>query len=588
METWTQVINPFNNLGISALVSSIPILFLFFALAIVKMKGHVAGLATLVIANLVAIIAFQMPSGLAVYSSIYGAMTGLFPIGWIVITAVFLYQLTVKTGQFEIIKDSIASVTEDRRLQALLIAFSFGAFIEGAAGFGTPVAITAAMLVGLGFNPLYAAGICLIANTAPVAFGGIGIPIVTAGAVSGIDAHVIGQMVGRQLPFLSFFVPFWLVFIMSGWKGVKEVMPAILVSGGSFAIAQWFSASYMGPLLPDIISALVSIICLVLFLRVWKPKNIWRFPEEPPRTMQIKKHTAGEVLKAWSPFIILTIMIADWGVNSVKAILDKVTILIPMTGLDQAIIVGGEPMAVIYKFNWLSAAGTAILLSAIITAFILKIKPAQFLAIFFENLKNLRYALLTIASVLGFAFIANYSGMTPTLGKAFTVTGILFPFMSAFLGWVGVFITGSDTSSNALFGKMQLITAESMDINPVLTVATNSSGGVAAKMISPQSIAVATASCGLVGREAELFRFTFKHSIFFTVIIGIIAFLQAYVLEWMVPAVKMITQEGGQAAANAAGGGVTILALTLLFILLLGLYANKQGRSLDKFNVSRG
>lgn len=581
MTTWTQVLNPFNNLGLSALVAAIPILFLFYALAIARMKGHIAGLLTLVIANLVAITAFSMPAGLSVYSSVYGAMIGLFPIGWIVITAVFLYQLTVKTGQFEIIKDSIASITEDRRLQALLIAFSFGAFIEGSAGFGTPVAITAAMLVGLGFNPIYAAGICLIANTAPVAFGAIGIPIVTAGAVTGLDAFAIGQMVGRQLPLLSLFVPFWLVFIMAGWKGTREVMPAILVSGGSFALAQWFSSNYMGPLLPDIISSLVSIICLTAFLKVWKPKNIWRFPEEPPKTLEVKRHSTGAIIKAWSPFIVLTVMIADWGVNAVKAVLNTVSVPIVMKGLDKAIIVGGKPMAVVFNFNWLSAAGTSILISAIITAFILRIGPGQFFRIFWENLKNLRFALLTIASVLGFAYIANYSGMTPTLGKAFTVTGALFPFMSAFLGWLGVFITGSDTSSNALFGKMQQITAESMGINPVLTVATNSSGGVAGKMISPQSIAVATAACGLVGRESDLFRFTVKHSIFFTAIIGAIAFLQAYVFDWMIPA-ALKAASGAKASTD---GGSTILILTGIFILILGIYSSMQGRSTGKVNV---
>lgn len=575
MTTWTQVLNPFNNLGLSALVASIPILFLFYALAIARMKGHIAGLLTLAIANLVAIIAFNMPAGLSVYSSIYGAMIGLFPIGWIVITAVFLYQLTVKTGQFEIIKDSIASVTEDRRLQALLIAFSFGAFIEGSAGFGTPVAITAAMLVGLGFNPIYAAGICLIANTAPVAFGAIGIPIVTAGAVTGLDAFAIGQMVGRQLPLLSLFVPFWLVFIMSGWKGTKEVMPAILVSGGSFALAQWFSSNFMGPLLPDIISSLVSMICLTVFLKIWKPKNIWRFPEEPPKTLEIKRHSAGAIIKAWSPFIVLTVAIADWGVNSVKAVLNTVTIPIVMTGLDKAIVVGSKPMAVVFNFNWLSATGTSILIAAVITAFILRVGFGQFFTIFWENLKNLRFALLTIASVLGFAYIANYSGMTPTLGKAFTVTGAFFPFMSAFLGWLGVFITGSDTSSNALFGKMQQITAESMGVNPVLTVATNSSGGVAGKMISPQSIAVATAACGLVGRESDLFKFTVKHSIFFTAIIGAIAFLQAYVFDWMIPAAV----KAAAGAKAAATGGTTVLIVTGLFVLALGIYASMQGRS---------
>lgn len=352
---WTQTINPLGNIGLSALVDALPIIFLFCALAIWRMKGHIAGIITLVLAVVVAVAAHGMPAGMALWSTFYGILTGLFPIGWIVITAVFLYNITVKTGQFEIIKDSIASITEDRRLQALLIAFSFGAFLEGAAGFGTPVAITASMLAGLGFNPLYAAGICLIANTAPVAFGGIGIPIITAGAVTGIDPMAISQMVGRQLPFLSVFVPFWLVLIMAGWRGALEVLPAILVTGLSFAGMQYISSNHMSPMLPDIMSSLFSIVVLVLFLKVWKPKKIWRFADEPPATMKIQRHSAGAVLKAWSPFIVLTIMISDWGMKSVKAIIDAPTIKIVFSSLDKAIIAGGKPMAVVYAFNWLSA-----------------------------------------------------------------------------------------------------------------------------------------------------------------------------------------------------------------------------------------
>jgi len=509
---WSPVIDPLGNLGLSALIAAIPILFLFYALAVAKMKGHAAALLTIIVAILVAVLGYKMPANLSLWSTAYGALFGLFPIGWIVITAVFLYNLTVKTGQFEVIKGSVATLTEDRRLQALLIAFSFGAFLEGAAGFGTPVAITAAMLVGLGFEPLYAAGICLIANTAPVAFGAIGIPIITAGKVTGLDPMVISQMVGRQLPFLSLLVPFWLVFIMSGWKGAREVMPAILVSGGSFALSQYLTSNFHGPLLPDIISALVSIICLALFLRVWKPRNIWRFPEEPPVTLKIERAalTPGAVLKAWSPFIVLTILVGDWGMQSVKKVLDVVTVKIPFGPLHEGMVAGGNKAGVFFNFNWLSAAGTAILIAAIISAFILRVRPGQFLSIFWETLYSLRFALVTIACVLGFAFVANHSGMTPTLGKALTVTGVIFPFFSAFLGWLGVFITGSDTSSNALFCKMQQITAQNMGLNEVLTVATNSSGGVCGKMISPQSIAVGAASVGLIGREADIFRFTLE------------------------------------------------------------------------------
>lgn len=570
---WTQAINPLGNLWLSALVAAVPVVFLFIALAGLRMKGHIAGLLTVFLAICVAVFAFGMPTKYALLSTLYGAMFGLLPIGWIVITAVFLYNMTVKTGQFEVIKDSIAAITDDRRLQALLIAFSFGAFIEGAAGFGTPVAITAAMLVGLGFNPFYAAGICLIANTAPVAFGGIGIPIITAGGVSGLDPMAISQMCGRQLPLLSVFVPFWLVLIMSGWNGVKEVMPAVLVSGVSFALVQWFSSNYLSPMLPDILSSLASIICLVIFLRFWKPKEVWRFADEPPATLKVKHHSAGAILKAWSPFIILTVLIADWGLQPVKAILDKATVKLVFSGLDKMILVGDKPMSVVYNFNWLSAGGTSILLAAIISAFVLKVSPARFLEILWDTLKTLRYALLTIACVLGFAYVSNWSGMTTTLGKAFTITGAAFPFLSAFLGWIGVFITGSDTSSNALFCSMQKVTADSMGINPVLTVATNSSGGVAAKMISPQSIVVGTSSTGLVGREGDLFRFTLPHSLFFTVIIALIALAQAYLFPGIIPG----STAAVSAASQATGGGTTILLITGIFIVILGALAYRQG-----------
>lgn len=572
--TWTQAVNPLGNLGLSALVDALPIIFLFCALAIWRMKGHIAGIITLLFAIALAVGVHGMPVNMVLLTTLYGVLTGLFPIGWIVITAVFLYNLTVKTGQFEIIKDSIAAITEDRRLQALLIAFCFGAFIEGAAGFGTPVAITAAMLAGLGFNPLYAAGICLIANTAPVAFGGIGIPIITAGTVTGIDAMAISQMAGRQLPFLSVFLPFWLVLIMAGFKRALEVLPAILVCGISFAVTQWFTSNYMTPMLPDIMSALVSIIALVILLRVWKPKTIWRFADEPPATLKVKRHTAGAILKAWSPFIILTILISDWGMKPVKALLDKATVKIVFTGLDKAIIAGGKPMSVVYNFNWLSAGGTAILIAAIISAVILRISAGQFLEVLVKTLRDLRFALLTIAAVLGFAFVANWSGMTPTLGKAFTVTGTAFPFMASFLGWLGVVITGSDTSSNALFGKMQQITAEGLGINPVLTVATNSSGGVAGKMISLQNLAVGAGATGLAGRESDLFRFCVWHSIFFASLIGIIALLQAYVFPWMIP--PLVAAGKAAATPQTVSQGVNILVGTAVLILILGAAVYRQ------------
>lgn len=565
--TWTQAINPLGNLWLSALVAASPIISLFVALAVLRLKGHVSGLITLILAALVASLAFNMPAHYVLQSALYGALYGLFPIGWIIVSAVFLYNLTVKTGQFEVIKDSIAAITDDRRLQALLIASSFGAFIEGAAGFGTPVAITSAMLAGLGFNPIYAAGICLVANAAPVVFGGVGTPVITAGVVTGIDPMVISQMAGRQLPFLSVLEPFLLVMIISGWKGVREVWPAAMVCGVSFAGMLFVSSNYLNPMLPAILSSLFSIACQVVFLRYWRPKNVWRFKDEPPVTLRLKVHSRMSVLKAWSPFIVLTILITDWGLRPVKIILDSVNIKLVFSGLNNMIIADGGPIAVIYNFNWLSATGTSILATAVISAALLRVGPQKFFEIFWETLKTLRYALLTIACVLGFAYVANWSGMTVALGSAFTVTGMAFPFVSAFLGWIGVFVTGSDTSSNALFCSMQKVTAESMDINPVLTVATNATGGVAGKMISPQSIVVGTSSTGLTGREGDLFRFTLPFSILITAFIGIISLVQAYVFPWIIP---LASATAAASQAGPAGGGAAILILTGLAVLILG------------------
>ena len=576
---WVQEINPLGSIGLSALVAAIPILILFYALAIRRMKGHIAGIITLLSAIGVAIIAYGMPVKLALLSTLYGILTGLFPIGWIVLCAVFLYNLTVKTGYFGIIKDSIASITEDRRLQALLIGYCFGAFLEGAAGFGAPVAITAGMLVGLGFQPLYAAGLCLIANTAPVAFGGIGIPIITAGKVSGLDPMVVSQMIANQLPLLSFVVPFWLVFIMSGWKGTKEVFAPVFVTAASFSVTMWFVAKYIEPELPNILSALVSIVVLVSFLKVWKPKNIWRFPNEPAASMEVKKHPMGRIVQAWTPFIVLTVLIGDWGISGIKYLLDQFTLAIPMIGLDKAILVGSQPLEVVYKFNWLGAAGTAILIATIISALILRIRPGTYVSVFGETLNNLKYSLTTIACVLGFAYIANFAGITPTLGQALTVTGSFFPFVSPFLGWLGVFVTGSDTSANALFCNMQRITAEQIDVNPVLTVTANTSGGVAGKMISPQSIAVACASVNLVGKESDLFRFTVKHSLLFTAIMGIVVYVQAYYLRGMVPDVINTSAVTQAAAAPDQGFSIIALAVSITIMVVLGLVAARQSKS---------
>ncbi|CVK20979.1 MULTISPECIES: L-lactate permease [Sporomusa] len=542
--TWTQIYDPMGSLALSALMAAIPMIIIFYLLAIRRAPGQIAGGAAVASAVLVAVLVYKMPVATALTATVMGAFYGVFPIFWIVITAIFIYNMTVETGQFEIIKNSIASITDDRRLQALLIAFAFGAFLEGAAGFGTPVAISAGMLVGLGFNPLYAAGLCLIANTAPVAFGGIGIPIIVAGQVTGIETMKISQMVGRQLPFLSVIIPIWLVVLMSGWKSTMEVLPACLVAGISFATLQWFSSNYIGPELPDILSALAAMISLALFLKIWKPAKTWRFADEKAAATSmanVPKYSAGTIFKAWSPFIVLTVMVILWGLKPVQAVIDAVSIKILVPGLDKVVMqvapIAKQPtaMAALYKINWMSAAGTALFIASIISAMILGVGPSRFVSLFAKTFKQLTKPLITIPCVLGLAYIMNYSGMSSTLGLFLAGTGSFFPFFSAFLGWLGVFLTGSDTSANALFGNLQAVTAQQVGMEPVLAVAANSSGGVTGKMISPQSIAVATAATGLVGKEGDLFSFTVMHSLVLAVIIGLMTYAQAYFLTWMIP-----------------------------------------------------
>jgi lactate permease len=551
---FTQNFTPVgNSLALSAIVALIPIIYFFWALAIKRMKGHIAGLTTLLVALIVAVVAYKMPVPTALMSATQGAVYGILPIGWIIIASVFLYKLTVKTGQFDIIRHSILSITEDRRLQALLVAFSFGAFLEGAAGFGAPVAISAALLVGLGFNPLYAAGICLLANTAPVAFGAIGIPVTAMEGPTGIAATEISKMIGRQLPFVSAFIPFYLVFIMSGFKKTLEV-------------TQFLSSNFLGPELPDILSSLVSLFSLTIFLKFWKPKQIFRFAAESElaatsanalhsHSSTKKQYSSGQIFKAWSPFLVLTAMISLWGVPTIKLALTgnyagtnailkainsigHVLTLAPAVPLlnNKIINSAGKPIAAVYNLQILAAAGTAILIATMITKFIVKISWKNWVTTFGETINELKLPILTIVSVVGFAYVTNASGMTTTLGMALAKTGaVLFPFFSPFLGWLGVFITGSDTSSNVLFANLQKVTATSIGMNPVLALAANSSGGVTGKMISPQSIAVACAAVGLAGKESELFRFTIKHSLFLLVIMGAIVYLQNTILTFMIP-----------------------------------------------------
>ena len=557
MNLWQQNYDPAGNIWLSSLIASLPILFFFFALIKLKLKGYVAASWTEVIALSVALLFYKMPVDHALASVVYGFFYGLWPIAWIIIAAVFVYKISVKTGQFDIIRSSILSITPDQRLQMLIVGFSFGAFLEGAAGFGAPVAITAALLVGLGFNPLYAAGLCLIVNTAPVAFGAMGIPILVAGQVTGIDPFHIGAMAGRQLPFLSVLVPFWLVAMMDGWKGVKETWPAALVAGGSFAVTQFFTSNYIGPELPDITSALVSIVSLALFLKVWRPKNTETAISmgQSAGAMVVNKpssggpvpseYSLGQIIRAWSPFLILTVLVTIWTMKPFKALFApggafySLVINFQIPHLHQQVLKAAPivaqptPMDAVFKFDPLSAGGTAIFIAAIISIFILGVGIKKGIGVFAETLISLKWPILSIGMVLAFAFVTNYSGMSTTLALVLAGTGVMFPFFSPFLGWLGVFLTGSDTSSNALFGSLQSTTAQQINVSDTLLVAANTSGGVTGKMISPQSIAVACAATGMVGRESELFRYTVKHSLIFASVIGVITLLQAYVFTGM-------------------------------------------------------
>ena len=549
MQTWQQVYAPLGgSLGLSALVALIPIVFFFLALAVFRMKGHYAATATLALSIAVAVVGFGMPANMAFASAGYGFLYGLWPIAWIIIASVFLYKLTVKSGQFGIIRNSIISITEDQRIQVILIGFSFGAFLEGAAGFGAPVAITAAILVGLGFRPLYAAGLCLIANTAPVAFDALGIPILVAGKITNIDPFLVGAMAGRQLPFLSVIIPLWIVAMMDGWKGVKEVWPAALVAGGSFAISQYLTSNFIGPELPDVTSAIASIICTTLFLKMWKPKNILKGHVSAELEAATREaHTGLQVLKAWSPFIILSIMVTIWTTTWFKAFFAKGQILagtifnFEFTTISKAIfkmapiVKDPTPFAVVYTFNPLSATGTAIFFAAIISMFILRVNIGTAFKTMGETLFELKWAILSIGMVLGFAFVMNYSGMSTTMALVLANTGFLFPFFSPILGWLGVFLTGSDTSSNALFCGLQQNTAQQLGLNETLMVAANTTGGVCGKMISPQSISIACASASIVGQESDLFRFTVKHSLILVTIMGLMTMAQAYIFTWMIP-----------------------------------------------------
>jgi lactate permease len=545
------------SLGLSAAVAAIPILVLFVMLGIRRKPAWMSALAALGSALLIALFVYGMPVQLAVISTIYGAAFGIFPIAWIVFTSILLYRLAVYTGKFEIIKDSIGGLTNDRRLQAMFIAFSFGAFIEGAAGFGAPVAISGAMLAGLGFNPFYAAGICLIANTAPVAFGSIGIPVTTLANVTGLPVLALSGMVGKLCALISVIIPGYLIVVMAGRKRALEVLPAIAACGLSFAGMQYYVSNNLGPELTDIASSLTCIVVMVFVLKLWKPKTVMRLEGEKPATLAAQAHSGGEVFVAWLPYLLLVVFVLVWGAPEVKLAMNRWTdSLLPASLPHSPTLLNGlmvpglhglitrippvtpqpAPYAALYEFNWLTASGTACLLAAIATALVLRVKATQFAEVYVATFRQLWLAIVTIAFMLALAYLMNYSGMTSTLGLALAASGWAFPFFSAVLGWLGVFLTGSDTSANALFGNLQVVTANALNLNPVLTASVNSAAGVMGKMISVQSIAVAVAATGMTSAdEGKLFRFTIRHSVLLMAVMGILSMLFAYVFSDYVP-----------------------------------------------------
>jgi len=558
---WIQAYDPLGRPWLSTLAAALPIVLLLAALGILEWRAHRAALLGLIAALGVSIGVFGMPAKTAIATAVYGAAYGFLPIGWIVLSAVFLYSLTVETGQFEILRMSVGRLSSDRRIQALLVAFAFGEFIEGASGFGTPVPICSALLIGLGFTPLYAAGLSLIANTAPVAFGAIGTPILTLAAVTGISAKTLGVMAGRQLPFVSVIVPAWLVVTMSGWRGLRGVWPAVLVCGASFAIVQFAWSNYIGVELVDIAGGLASIGALALFCRVWQPRDRWQAASVAAvysdETYLAAGPRPGQVRRAWTPWLFLSIAVIIWGLPVTKAALTG-PILGPtwnVPGVHRTIFrdypvvaaridaariadpayANAHAEAATFVLNWASATGTAILLATIATAIYLRVSLAQFLSVAFATFRRMRSPLATIMLMLALGFVTRYGGTDATLGLAFTRTGWLYPFFGTLLGWLGVALTGSDTSSNVLFGSLQKITAQQLGFNPVLVCTANSTGGVMGKMIDAQSIVVSTASTGQSGQEGRILRFVFWHSVALAAIMGAIVMLQAYVFPWMIP-----------------------------------------------------
>ena len=537
---WPQGYDPLGHWWLSALVATLPVAVLLGTLALLHIKAHYAALLGLGTSIICAIWIFGMPASLAAKTAVLGAGYGLLPIGWIILNVIFMYQLTCEAGLFKVMQDSLTGITQDRRLQLLLIAFSFGAFFEGAAGFGTPVAVTAAVLIGLGFKPLEASGLSLIANTAPVAYGALGTPIIGLQAVTGLNLLELSAQVGRILPFFSVLVPFWLIWAFAGFEGMLEVWPAVLVAGVFFAIPQFLMSNFHGPWLVDVVAAVVSMAALIGFLMVWKPKRVWGFENEGERAARgTHGYTQSQVAKAWVPWLVLSIVVFLWGLPTVKAQLDKWSApKYPVVGLHQMVQrmppVVRKPTAegALYSLNWLSATGSGILVAAIIAGLIMGFTPWRLLQTYGKTLMRVRFSLLTIAAMLSIGYMTRYSGLDATMGLAFARTGVLYPFFGTLLGWLGVALTGSDTASNVLFGSLQRISAEQVGVSPTLMAAANSAGGVMGKMIDAQSIVVASTATEWYGHEGDILRYVFFHSIALAALVGIMVTLQAYVFPF--------------------------------------------------------
>ncbi|MBX3548269.1 MAG: L-lactate permease [Xanthobacteraceae bacterium] len=548
---WDQHYNPLNSTMLSTLAAAIPVVTLLVLIASNKVKAHIAAIIALIVANLVAIFIFTMPAGLSLRATVLGAVTGFFPIGWIVLNVIFLYRLTVEKGAFETLQNTIGGISNDRRIQLLLIAFAFGAFFEGASGFGTPVAVTGAILIGLGFSPLAASGLSLIANTAPVAFGALGTPIQGLSSVTGIDPFLLGAMVGRQLPFFSLLVPFWLIWVFAGWRGMIQIWPAILVTGISFAVPQFLISNFVNPWIVDIGASLISMACLIGFLQIWKPKEVWTSPAlrtkddsakgRPAPKVSTKKPTTGEVWMSLLPWIIVCAILLLWGTNWFKAHVNPwatwnyaVPDLHNMINKVAPIVAKPTPEGAVFSFTWLSYTGSGMLIAAIIAGLLMGFSPVRIVKEYGKTIKVCAYSLITIAAMLAIGTLTRLSGIDATLGLAFASAGVLYPFFGTLLGWLGVALTGSDTASNVLFGNLQKITSEQLGLSPILMGAANSSGGVMGKMIDAQSIVVASTATNWFGHEGTILRFVFWHSIALACLVGILVMLQAYVFTGMI------------------------------------------------------